>query len=101
MCQKILIIDDDKALLEVLETALVLEKFEVIVIDKVANIFDLINIHQPNLIIVDYILQGINGGELCHQIKCDGRTSNLPVIIISAYHRVINSLGHYGCNAFI
>lgn len=47
------------------------------------------------------MLNGINGGELCHQIKSSGQNGGLPVMIFSAYPRVIQSLGFYGCNAFM
>ena len=53
------------------------------------------------LVIVDYILEGINGGELCHQLKINPRTKHLPVIMISGYQRVLESLGNYGADYFL
>jgi two-component system CheB/CheR fusion protein len=49
----------------------------------------------------DYILDGINGREICHQIKANPATCFLPVVIISAYPKVLLSLGTYGCDKFI
>jgi CheY-like chemotaxis protein len=65
------------------------------------DIFALIEKFNPDLIILDYILNGINGGELCHQVKHNSKTSLIPVIIYSAYTKVIQSLGDYGCDAFV
>lgn len=57
--------------------------------------------YEPHLVLIDYLLKGINGGEVCHQIKSGYETSRVPVIMISAYPRVFESLGTYGCDEFI
>jgi len=56
---------------------------------------------KPDIVLVDYLLPGINGGELCAQLKRDPSTKHIPVVIFSAYSQVLLSLGSYGCNAFI
>jgi DNA-binding response OmpR family regulator len=101
MVKRILIIDDDEALLNVLNEALQYEGFEVKAMLYTDDIFALIKKFSPDLIVLDFILNGINGGELCHQIKHNNQTSFIPIIICSAYSRVIQSLGDYGCDAFI
>ncbi|WP_374166694.1 two-component system response regulator [Arcticibacter sp. MXS-1] len=101
MTKKILILDDDEAVLDALEAALEYNKFAVKTADKSDDIFKVIEEFKPDLVLVDYILAGINGGEICHQIKTNEATSHIPVILISAYPRVLLSLGDYGCDAFI
>ena len=56
---------------------------------------------RPDLVIVDYILNGVDGGEVCQQIKVDNKTSNLPVMLMSAYPKVFKPLKDYGCDDFI
>src|SRR5690242_11563334 len=99
--KKILIIDDDNDILDVMNEALTYEGYEVKGLPKTDNIFPEILQYQPDLVILDYILNGVNGGELCHQIKINRFTQRLPVILMSAYPRVLQSLGDYGCNVFI
>ncbi len=65
------------------------------------DIFELVNLHQPDLVIIDYLMTGINGGEMCAALKRNPSTRALPVIIVSAYERIIQSLGNYGCDAFV
>jgi len=101
MCKRILILDDDKDVLDVMEEALMYEGFDVRTITATDNIFPLLEQYQPDILLIDYLLGGINGGEICSQIKKNSQTSSLPVVILSAYPRVINSLGHYHCNKFI
>jgi DNA-binding response OmpR family regulator len=99
--KSILIVDDDQDVLEMLEEVLLYEDFNVRGLQQTHDIFSVITEYKPDLVLMDYILTGINGGELCHQIKISPQTSDLPVILISAYPKVLESLGWYGCDAFI
>jgi DNA-binding response OmpR family regulator len=99
--KKVLLIDDDVDLLDALASALGYFGFEVKTSSYTDDIHSLITIYQPDILIIDYIMNGINGGEMCSAIKKKEATKNLPVIILSAYDKVIKSLGNYGCDAFI
>lgn len=99
--KRVLVVDDDNDILNIMEEILTYEGFEVSSLAETSNIFPEINRYNPDIIILDYILSGINGGEICHQIKINPYTSGIPVILMSAYPRVLNSLGTYGCNTFI
>lgn len=98
MTKKILVIDDNSDLLELLNEALTAEGYEVECASHIDNIYESVRNSRPALVIVDYILQGINGGELCHQLKINPRTSHLPVVMITGYSRVLESLGSYGAD---
>ena len=96
---RILLIEDDEAVRNVIKEAL--SDYTVIATDDTSDIFKLIADHNPDLVLMDYILPNINGGELCHQIKVNPETADLPVIIISGYPRILYSLGSYGCDAIL
>ena len=98
---KVLLLDNDESVLDVMQEALIYEGFDVKTVGESDNILPLIETYNPDLVILDYILNGVNGGELCHQIKANQKTAALPVIIVSAYPRVLRSLGDYGCDDFI
>ncbi len=101
MQKRILVIDNDQDILEAVETALEMENYSVETSPIVEDIFEMIRDKKPDLILIDYLLFGINGGELCHMIKSEPTTSHLPVIIFSGYPKVIQSLGTYESDAFI
>ncbi len=101
MQQRILVIDNDQDILEAVNAALTMENYSVETSPIVEDIFQMIEEKNPDLILIDYLLYGINGGELCHMIKSEPSTSHLPVIIFSGYPKVIQSLGTYECDAFI
>jgi len=101
MPQKILIVDDDHDILSVLKDLLEHEGYEVIALDYTDSIINNITKYNPDLVMLDFLLAGVNGGELCHEIKINNKTSWLPVIMLSAFPRVLDSLGNYGSDAFI
>lgn len=101
MIKRLLILDDDKYILDVMNEVFMDEGYNVKTIEDGDNIMNDIAEYQPDIILLDYILHGINGGEICHQIKTNAETAHIPVVIVTAYSKVINSLGHYGCDSFI
>lgn len=101
MAKRILIVDNDPDILEVLYQALTYEGFEVFTLKHTDNIVSSLAEYQVDLLLIDYILDGINGEELCHQVKTCSTTAHLPVILMSAHSKVLTSLGFYGCNVFV
>lgn len=99
--KKVLVIDDDADTLDVMEQALIYEGFVVKTSNTADDLPALISSYNPDVLMIDYLLNGINGGEICHQVKTKPETCELPVIIVSAYPRVLLSLGDYGCDKFI
>ncbi|RZL06185.1 MAG: response regulator [Pedobacter sp.] len=69
--------------------------------EETDDIFELVSKHEPQLILLDYNLNGVNGGELCQQLKSEPATKDIPVILFSAYPRMIYALKNYGYDAFI
>lgn len=98
---KILVLDDDRYILDVLDEALTYEEFEVRTAMDIKSFYSLMADYKPHVVLIDYLLKGINGGEVCHQIKSGDETRRVPVIMMSAYPRVFESLGTYGCDEFI
>ena len=96
---KILIIDDEESILDVLTECFVEENFEVKTLLSVNNVIDVVNDFAPDVVIIDFLLRGLNGGELCHEIKMINPI--LPVVIISAFPKHTLSLARYNCDLFI
>lgn len=99
--KNVLIIENDESLLALFEDLFTYEGFKVHAEQDTEDIFALVRDFEPNIVLLDYMLPGINGGELCAQLKRDPDTKHIPVIICSAYAPVLLSLGSYGCNAFL
>lgn len=101
MAKRILILDDNEDILEIVHETLAYEDFEVQSTSRSETVIPLVEKFSPDLVILDYRVAGLNGGELCRQIKAHPDFGNTPVIIFSAYINHNQDLIAYGCDAII
>jgi two-component system response regulator RegX3 len=78
---KILIIEDDKELLDIVSFYLVKEGFEVQAVESAENGFVALETWKPELVILDINLPGMDGFDFLHTFR---RGNNIPVMIVSA-----------------
>jgi DNA-binding response OmpR family regulator len=95
MSRKILIVDDDPDLLDILSYFLTDNGFEILTLPTGEKVIE--NIYQflPDLILMDIMLAGMDGREICKDIKQNPRTM-MPVILISASHEIHYALQQIG-----
>ncbi|PST82797.1 response regulator [Pedobacter yulinensis] len=98
---RILLVEDDPALSEILSELFADEGLELACLSETTDIIPAIEQFCPDLVLLDYLLPLTNGGELCSQIKNHSSTRTLPVIIYSAFPRLLMSIGGYGCDRFL
>lgn len=80
---KILVIEDDRFLRELINRKLQLENFEtVLAVDGEIGL-DLVEKERPDIILLDLILPGINGFEVLTKIKENEKLREIPIIILS------------------
>lgn len=79
--KKILIIEDDEALLQTLTTALELENFKVITATDGEQGLGMADKEKLDLLLVDWVLPSLSGLEICQQLRVRGITT--PIIILS------------------
>ena len=92
MSKRILIIDDDKDMLEILSLLLIESGYEIKAVPGAGNIGNLINHFSPDLIVMDVMLKGEDGRTICKSIKKEPGTRSLPVILISGMQDFTGSL---------
>ncbi len=98
---KILVVDDDQSILDSMEIALNLQDYEVETTTKGQETFSKIESFNPDLIFMDVYLSGMDGREICKQIKEDDKTKHIPVIIFSANKTMQEVFSESGANDFI
>ncbi|PWK79772.1 two-component system alkaline phosphatase synthesis response regulator PhoP [Mucilaginibacter oryzae] len=101
MLKRVLVLDDNQDILDIVHETLTYEQFEVKSTSNSAEVLPLIESFEPDLVILDYRVAGTNGGEICRTIKVHPRFGNTPVIIFSAYVNNDDELVSYGCDAII
>lgn len=85
---KILVIDDDTDLLEVTKSLLTKKGFEVATHTNWEDALKQIETFEPQLILLDVFLNGVDGLDICRQLKSMPHTKHIPVLIFSAYPQV-------------
>lgn len=99
--KRVLIIDADTDFLSELKQKLSAYHFDVRTESDPENIFDVISTHQPDLLLLNYILNEGNGGTMTHQIKTNPDTHDLPVIMMSDYGDLCQLWKKFGCNDYV
>jgi DNA-binding response OmpR family regulator len=79
--QKILIVDDDNNIAELISLYLTKECFETKIVNDGEQAIRKFNVFHPDLILLDLMLPGMDGYQVCREIR---HISNVPIIMLSA-----------------
>jgi len=99
--KKILLLDDNLDILQVVEEVLSYEQFEVQSSTTCKNFLQVAETFRPDVVILDYRLKDGNGGEICQGMKAHHLLKHVPVIIFSAYTKPGLNFFDFGCDEVI
>ncbi|MFA6317738.1 MAG: response regulator transcription factor [Elusimicrobiota bacterium] len=83
MTPKILVVDDDRAILGALKRYLTGSGFSCVVTDNGSEALLLVRESRPDLVLVDAQMPGLDGHAVCRVLKQEAATMNVPVILMS------------------
>jgi two-component system alkaline phosphatase synthesis response regulator PhoP len=84
MKNTILIVEDEKDIVKMLEYNLKKEGFKTLAVRNGEAAIDTAKSEHPELVILDLMLPGIDGLEVCRTLKADSKTSSIPIIMLTA-----------------
>src|SRR5437763_7177336 len=84
MNKTILVIDDEKDLLELVRYNLEKEGYDVICASDGETGLDIAMRHKPALIMLDLMMPGKDGLQVCRELRTDHRTNRVPIIMLTA-----------------
>ena len=84
MSKKILIVEDDPSLLKLQSIILLNGGYEVEATMSGDTALQLVSEKTPDLVLLDVRLPGINGFQVCKQIRANPKTKNIPIVFLSA-----------------
>ena len=100
--RRILAVDDDHDILEVLQFILEDSGYKVDTLSDGHKLMDTIRDKHPDLILLDIMLGNMDGRELCKAVKKQSEMHDIPVIMISASHNISSTLNQVGApNDFV
>ncbi|MCL6638969.1 MAG: response regulator, partial [Firmicutes bacterium] len=85
MGAKILVIDDDKKITALLRRALSFEGYDVIVAGNGEEGLKLAAAHDPDLVVLDVLMPGMDGWQVCRRLRAEG---GVPVLMLTARDEV-------------
>ncbi|MEO7156699.1 MAG: response regulator transcription factor [Vicinamibacterales bacterium] len=80
----VLVIDDEKDLLELVRYNLEKEHLDVITASDGTSGLEIGLKHKPDLVLLDLMMPGMSGLEVCKQLRADARTHRVPIIMLTA-----------------
>ena len=80
----IMIVDDDEQILILLEILLRRQGYQVLKAASPAAALDMLETTVPDLFVLDYMMPGMNGIELCQHIRAHSDASGVPILMLSA-----------------
>jgi DNA-binding response OmpR family regulator len=86
--KRVLVIDDDLPLRGMLAAALRQHGFQVLLAGDGGEGQRALNIHQPNVILLDLAMPDVNGWDFLQRLKETGHLGKIPIIVVSAHLRV-------------
>jgi DNA-binding response OmpR family regulator len=98
MPQRVVVVDDDKEVQEIVTFALSRSGFEVVVASNGQQLQDVLATATPDLIILDVMMPGLDGYQIFGNLRKNAATQQVPVIIMTAhaehiYERISLDLG--------
>jgi two-component system alkaline phosphatase synthesis response regulator PhoP len=84
MDKKILVIEDDPATLRLIDYSLRHGGYQVLTASNGLEGMRKVQYEKPDLVILDVMLPGIDGFEICHRLRSEPRMAQLPILMLSA-----------------
>ena len=84
MSARILVVDDVDVNVRLLEAKLTVEYYDVLTCNDGVTALALAAEHQPDLILLDVMMPGMDGFETCRRLKAEAATRHIPVVLVTA-----------------
>ncbi len=101
MHKKIVVVDDELAILEVLSVILKMEGYDTQTFSSGERLVEKLEHNTPDLILLDFSLPGETGDSIARKLKSHKETHDVPIIMLSAHHAIEQTALASGVNLFI
>lgn len=103
MGKKILVVDDDPTSLKLLDLVLNKEGYQVMTASNGLEALRKARQESPDLLILDVMLPGFDGFEICHRLRGEPATATMPIMMLSSKQQKSDqdAASKVGANAFL
>ena len=93
--------DDDEAIVDALSLVLIEEGYEVVAVPKAEKAVAQAKQFLPQVVLLDLLMSGYDGRDICKLLKQDETTKRIPIIMISAHPAAQKEALEAGANDFL
>jgi DNA-binding response OmpR family regulator len=90
--KKVLIVDDEPHIVNLVKLSLNSSRYNVTGANSAREALTMLETQDPDLILVDLMMPGINGYELCNALRAHSKTREKPIIILSAKGQISDKI---------
>ena len=103
MGKRILVVDDDPTSLKLLDLILNKEGYQVMTASNGLEALRKARLESPDLLILDVMLPGFDGFEICHRLRTEPATATMPIMMLSSKQQKSDqdAASKVGANAFL
>ena len=88
----VLVVDDEPHIVNLIKLSMNKDKYDVMTAYSAREAIDLAEKQQPDIVVVDLMMPGMNGYELCEELRKNDKTSGTPILILSAKSQMDDKL---------
>ncbi len=96
---RILIIDDDKSTTRLLDIILSKDNYEVATVNNSDEALTTAFLHNPNLILLDLMMPGVDGLEICRNLRAEPQFAQIPIIFFTSIGNIEEKVAAFGSGA--
>jgi CheY-like chemotaxis protein len=85
--KKVLVVDDDEEICKLIELALSQVGIPTLEVHSGTEALEFIRTQDPDVIILDAVLPGVHGFDICRRLRGSQKYGEIPIVIVSAIHR--------------
>jgi two-component system alkaline phosphatase synthesis response regulator PhoP len=82
--KKVLIVDDEEDIRELVDLYLARDGYEIFACETGEQAIDIVRTESPDLIVLDLMLPGINGLDVCKKLKANRKTESISIVMLTA-----------------
>ncbi len=82
--KKVLVVDDHQTVVRLMEAVLKLRGFAVLHAENGPEALEVVRRERPGMVFLDIMMPGMDGFEVCRQLKADPATRDIPVVFLTA-----------------
>jgi DNA-binding response OmpR family regulator len=99
--KKILLIDDDPDVITVLQLLLKKKGYQVATATREEEAYKQVELFMPDLIVLDVLLSGVDGRDICKNLKNAKASKHIPIIMFSAHPGAQKNMQDFGADDFL